>query len=126
VTSLQCPLAAYPQLEIFGDHRVDRVLGFFLQSSKMGLSHPLTRRQVSPPPFCSGLGAHSLGGEGVRGSQFNDWRKSLALCFLCSKDLLLKFNDDIQTRRYYSETGDHVAVLEPGLQRSLCGRLRLL
>ncbi len=50
-------------------HRVDRVLGFFLQSSESGFPHPLTSRRVRPPPFWfGGEGKHSQGGEG--GSQF--------------------------------------------------------
>jgi hypothetical protein len=45
----------------------------FLQSSELGLSHPLTRRQVcTHSPFGSGRGgrADSLAGEGVGESQF--------------------------------------------------------
>ncbi len=32
------------------NHRVDRVLSFFLQSAELGLLYPLTRRRVCPPP----------------------------------------------------------------------------
>ncbi len=43
----------------------------FLQSSEWGLPHPLTRKQVCPPPFGSGGGgAHSLGDEGVEEYKF--------------------------------------------------------
>jgi hypothetical protein len=41
---------------------------FFLQSSELGHSHPLTYKRVcSPPPHPQvlGGGTHSLGGEGV-------------------------------------------------------------
>ncbi len=103
------------------DHRVDRVLGLFSSRPNWDSPAPHPQASVNPPPpplpWGSG-GAQPLVGEGVGGgSQFGRadryWLK-------------LKFNNDIQTRRYYLETGDHVAVLEPGLQRSLCGRLRLL
>jgi hypothetical protein len=50
-------------------HRAGRVLSFF--GSRLGLSHPLTRRRVCPPPpLVPGGGAHSLAREGVGESQF--------------------------------------------------------
>jgi hypothetical protein len=51
------------------NHIVDGAISFFLQSSELGLPHPLTRRRVlselSPPPLWGGGGAHSHAGEGV-------------------------------------------------------------
>ena len=47
-------------------HRVTRL---FLQSSELGLPHPLTRRQVCPSPFGSG-GDTLACGKGVERSQF--------------------------------------------------------
>ncbi len=44
------------------NRRVDRVLGFFTQSSELGLP----RRLMCSPPFRSG-GTHLLAGEGVGG-----------------------------------------------------------
>ncbi len=48
-------------------HRVDRVLGLFLQSSKLGPPHPLTRRTVCPPLCFRGGDTHACG---IGGSQF--------------------------------------------------------
>ncbi len=42
----------------------------FLQTSELGLPHPLTRRRVCPPPLRLGGGGLSLAGEGVGKSQF--------------------------------------------------------
>ncbi len=42
----------------------------FLQSLELGLPQPLTRTRVCPPPFGSGVGAHSLAREEVGESQF--------------------------------------------------------
>jgi hypothetical protein len=51
-------------------HRVDRVLSFHLQSSELGLPHPLARRRVCPPWF-RGEGTLACGrGEGAGGFQF--------------------------------------------------------
>ncbi len=41
-----------------------------LQSSELGLPHPLTRRRVCPPPLVPGGGAHSLAREGVGEYQY--------------------------------------------------------
>jgi hypothetical protein len=51
------------------NHRVDRVLGFRLQSSELGL--PAPQASVSPPPLVPG-GTHSLGGEGMGGPNSDD------------------------------------------------------
>jgi hypothetical protein len=56
----------------------------FVQSSKFGLPHPLTRppESVKPPSFAlggGGGGAHSLAVEGMGKSQFGRLEKSLAL-----------------------------------------------
>jgi hypothetical protein len=42
----------------------------FLPSSEFGLTQPLTRRRVCPPPPVLGGGAHSLEREGLGESQF--------------------------------------------------------
>jgi hypothetical protein len=42
----------------------------FLQSSELGLPHPLSRRRECPPPFGPGGRAQSLAGEGLGESQF--------------------------------------------------------
>jgi len=55
---------------IVSDHRVDRVLSFFSSRRNWDSPTPLTRRLVSPPPFGSGEGAHSLAREGLGESQF--------------------------------------------------------
>ncbi len=53
---------------------------FILQSSVSGLSHPVTRRRVCPPPFGSG-GAHWLAGEGVGGPDSNEGTDTVALWY---------------------------------------------
>jgi hypothetical protein len=59
----------------------------FLQSSELGLSHPLTRRRVSPPPPnpCSGERG-TLAGEGLGESHFRRGDMhcgTLYICVLC-------------------------------------------
>jgi hypothetical protein len=83
----------------------------FLQSSELGLPHPLTRRRVcSPlfwcaPPFGfgSGGGAHSLPGEGVGASQFQRGDRHCGyldirvyVCTLCHSDIIYCTNSVIQ------------------------------
>ncbi len=50
------------------NYRVGRVL--FLQSSELGLPHPLARRRVCLPPLVRGGGTHSQAREGVGETQF--------------------------------------------------------
>ncbi len=50
--------------------RSRQIAMLFLQSSELGLPHPLALRRVPPPPFGSGGGAHSLAREGMGESQF--------------------------------------------------------
>ncbi len=59
----------------------------FLQSSELGLPHPLTPWRVCPLPLWFRGGTHSLGREGVGGSQFGrrNWRYgTLGICVLCA------------------------------------------
>jgi hypothetical protein len=49
---------------------------------RFGSAHLLSRKRVCPPPEPKG-GQHSTEGEGVGGSNSEDWRESLALCLLC-------------------------------------------
>ncbi len=68
VSVLACP-CMYVSLKVyvsmFRNHRVGRVLSFFLQSSESRLPHPPCCRRVCHPPFGPGGGdAHSLAGEG--------------------------------------------------------------
>ncbi len=62
------------------NHRVDRVLGFRLQSFELGLPAPLPPAgKGSPPPLVSG-GTHSLAGEGDGGGgrfQFERWDRQV-------------------------------------------------
>jgi len=60
----------------------------FVPSSESGLSHPLSRQRVCPFPRNRGGGggeAHSPADEGLGewSPNYDDWRKSLALCLLC-------------------------------------------
>jgi hypothetical protein len=62
----------------------------YVPSSALGLSQPISRQRVCPPPRTGGGGGHT--GLRVRcwGSpNFDDWRKSLALCLLCGPSLTL-------------------------------------
>jgi hypothetical protein len=65
------------------NHIVDGAISFFLQSSELGLPHPLTRRRVlselSPPPLWWGGGAHSHAGEGVGGPNSNEGTDTMVL-----------------------------------------------
>ncbi len=66
----------------------------FLQSSELGTSppppNPLTLRRVCPPPtLVSGIGAHSLAGEVVGGSQFGRGDRhcgTLGIYALCGRE----------------------------------------
>ncbi len=61
----------------------------FLQSSDLGLPHPLSRRRVAPPPtLWSGEGTHSLAGEGLGESQF---RREDICTLWCSIDICKYF-----------------------------------
>jgi hypothetical protein len=64
-------------------HRVTRL---FLQSSELGLPHPLTRRQVCPSPFGSGWGTHSLAGEGLGDPNYNEGTDTVVLwaLYICA------------------------------------------
>jgi hypothetical protein len=63
-----------PWNRFFGSFKVKkfglRVLSLSLQSSVLGLPHPLTRRQVCSPLLWLRGGTHSLAGERVGESQF--------------------------------------------------------
>ncbi len=63
-------------------HRVGRGLSFFLQSSELGRPHLLTRRRMCPPLGPGGEGAHSLGGEGLGGPNFDEgtYSYTVVLC----------------------------------------------
>jgi len=52
---------------------------------RIGSFHLLSRRRVWPPPSePRGGRQHSPAGEGLCGSNWNDWRESLALCLRCA------------------------------------------
>ncbi len=51
----------------------------FLQLSKFGVPHPLTRRRVCPPPFGSGGGTHALAGEGAGGPNSDEGRDTVVI-----------------------------------------------
>jgi hypothetical protein len=73
----------------------------YVPSSELGLSHPLSRRRVSPSLGIKGGGAHSPAGEGLGESQFRRLEKSLALCLLlvyysCPKPHVLERKNGIQ------------------------------
>jgi hypothetical protein len=46
-------------LFVQGGSQSRQMAKLFLQSSELGLSHPLTYRRVGPPPFGSGGGGHT-------------------------------------------------------------------
>ncbi len=62
----------------------------FLQSSEIRPPHPLTLRRVCPPPpLVPGVGAHSLTGEVVGGSQFGRGDRhcgTLGIYALCGRE----------------------------------------
>jgi hypothetical protein len=67
------------------DHIVQRELGFFLQSSEMGLPHPLTRRRVSTPPPLWFRGWDTLAcgrGGGGGGGNYNEGTDTVALWYV--------------------------------------------
>ncbi len=59
----------------------------YVPSSELGPSQPLSRQRVCPSPQNRGGGGHmhSPAVVGLGESQFDDWRKSLALCLLCGQ-----------------------------------------
>jgi hypothetical protein len=63
----QCNKLSWHLLSTYSSPQSRQNAKLFLQSSELGLPHPLTCKS---PPFGSGGGAHSLAREGVGESQF--------------------------------------------------------
>jgi hypothetical protein len=55
----------------------------YVPSSELGLSQPLSLQQVYPSPQNRGGGHTRLRVRGWGSPNYDDWRKSLALCLLC-------------------------------------------
>ncbi len=72
----------YPSIATSTKYLYIKSTTVYVPSSKLGLSHPLSRQRVCPSPRNRGGGA-SQAGEGLGESQFRRLEKSLALCLLC-------------------------------------------
>jgi hypothetical protein len=56
----------------------------YVPPSELGLPHPLSCKRVCPARNQSGGGGGGTAGEGAGSPNSDDWRKSLALCLLCT------------------------------------------
>ncbi len=70
----------------------------YVPSSELGLSQPLSRQRVWPSPRIGGGGHTRLRVRGWGSPNFDDWRKSLALCLLC--DLSLIYHEIFRKNRH--------------------------
>jgi hypothetical protein len=84
----------------FGNHRVDRVLGFLAQASELGFPHPLTSRRVCPPLLVRGERKHSLGGEG--GVPSSDEVTDTVVLLVYMYFVLVAGQDTVCTNRLFS------------------------
>ncbi len=76
-------------INLWANHRVDRVLSFFSSRRNWDSPTPSTSGECDPPPLVRGGGTHSLAGERVGWSQFRRGdlycgKISVKSCVLCN------------------------------------------